>query len=110
MDTAVERIVEAINGGEKIGVFADYDVDGACSASLLIRFSALGRNLHVYVPDGIAEGCSLIAALLKLKEQGVSLVITVDCGTCLPCRCRRLDVLVIDHHVAELGCRMLSRS
>ena len=91
MDIAVERIVEAINGGEKIGVFADYDVDGACSASLLVRFfSALGRNLHVYVPDRIAEGYGPnTPALLKLKEQGVSLVITVDCGTTAFRRMRR---------------------
>ena len=108
MDTAVERIVEAINGGEKIGVFADYDVDGACSASLLVRFfSALGRNLHVYVPDRIAEGYGPnTPALLKLKEQGVSLVITVDCGTTAfaplsDAADAGLDVLVIDHHVAE---------
>ena len=108
MDKAVARIVGAINGGEKIGVFADYDVDGACSASLLVRFfAALGRDLLVYVPDRIAEGYGPnTPALLKLKEQGVSLVLTVDCGTTAfsPLKDAAdagLDVVVIDHHVAE---------
>lgn len=108
MDKAVARIVGAINGGEKIGVFADYDVDGACSASLLVRFfAALGRDLLVYVPDRIAEGYGPnTPALLKLKEQGVSLVLTVDCGTTAfsPLKDATdagLDVVVIDHHVAE---------
>lgn len=108
MDKAVARIVGAINGGEKIGVFADYDVDGACSASLLVRFfAALGQDLLVYVPDRIAEGYGPnTPALLKLKEQGVSLVLTVDCGTTAfsPLKDAAdagLDVVVIDHHVAE---------
>lgn len=108
MDKAVARIVGAINGGEKIGVFADYDVDGACSASLLVRFfAALGRDLLVYVPDRIAEGYGPnTPALLKLKEQGVSLVLTVDCGTTAFSALKDaadagLDVVVIDHHVAE---------
>ena len=108
MDKAVARIVEAINAGEKIGVFADYDVDGACSASLLVRFfAALGRDLLVYVPDRIAEGYGPnTPALLKLKEQGVSLIITVDCGTTAFTPLQEaadagLDVVVVDHHVAE---------
>ena len=108
MDIAVTRIVEAINAGEKIGVFADYDVDGACSASLLVRFfAALGRELLVYVPDRIVEGYGPnTPALLKLMDQGVSLVITVDCGTTAFAPLKEaadagLDVVVIDHHVAE---------
>lgn len=108
MDKAVERIVTAINDGEKIGVFADYDVDGACSAALLVRFfQALGRDLLVYVPDRIAEGYGPnTPALMKLKDQGASLVITVDCGTTAFTPLQEvaeagLDVVVIDHHVAE---------
>lgn len=108
MDRAVERIVAAINAGEKIGVFADYDVDGACSGSLLTKFfSAIGRDVTVYVPDRIAEGYGPnTPALMKLKEAGVSLVITVDCGTTAftplaDAAAAGLDVVVIDHHVAE---------
>ena len=108
MDKAVERIVAAINAGEKIGVFADYDVDGACSGALLIKFfSAIGRDVTVYVPDRIAEGYGPnTPALMKLKEAGVTLVITVDCGTTAFSPLADaveagLDVIVVDHHVAE---------
>ena len=108
MDRAVERIVAAINAGEKVGVFADYDVDGACSGSLLARFfAAIGREVTVYVPDRIAEGYGPnTPALLKLKDEGVSLVITVDCGTTAfgplaDAAAAGLDVVVVDHHVAE---------
>ena len=108
MDRAVTRIVAAINDGEKIGVFADYDVDGACSGSLLTRFfSAIGRDVTVYVPDRVAEGYGPnTPALMKLKDEGVSLVITVDCGTTAFAPLKEaadagLDVIVVDHHVAE---------
>ena len=108
MDRAVTRIVAAINDGEKIGVFADYDVDGACSGSLLTRFfSAIGRDVTVYVPDRVAEGYGPnTPALMKLKDEGVSLVITVDCGTTAFAPLKDaadagLDVIVVDHHVAE---------
>lgn len=108
MDGAVGRIVTAITAGERIGVFADYDVDGACSGALLTKFfSAIGRDITVYVPDRIAEGYGPnTPALLKLKEAGVSLVITVDCGTTAFSPLAEaaeagLDIVVIDHHVAE---------
>lgn len=108
MDRAVDRIVAAITGGEKIGIFGDYDVDGASSSSILAKFfAALGREVIVYIPDRIREGYGPNApALLKLKEEGVSLVITVDCGTTafgpLDAAAEAgLDVIVVDHHVAE---------
>lgn len=110
MDRAAERIVAAINGGERIGVFADYDVDGAASAALLVRFfAAIGRETRVYVPDRLREGYGPNApALLRLKEEGVSLVITVDCGTTAFEALARaadegLDVIVVDHHVSGVG-------
>ncbi|MEX2454133.1 MAG: single-stranded-DNA-specific exonuclease RecJ [Rhodospirillaceae bacterium] len=108
MDKAVERIVAAINGGERIGIFGDYDVDGASSAALLAKFfAAIGREVTVYIPDRIKEGYGPNApALMKLKEAGVSLVITVDCGTtafaALDAAAEAgLEVIVVDHHVAE---------
>jgi single-stranded-DNA-specific exonuclease len=108
MDRAVERLVRAIRDGEKIVVFGDYDVDGATSAALLLRFlAAVGAKGGLYVPDRMREGYGPNApALLGLKEQGVGLVITVDCGTtaheALEAACAAgLDVIVIDHHVAE---------
>ena len=107
MDRAVERVVAAIVDGEQIGVFADYDVDGAASAALIVKFlSAIGRDTAVYVPDRLREGYGPNApALLKLKAEGVSLVITVDCGTtsfeALGAASEAgLDVIVVDHHVS----------
>ena len=108
MDLACERVVAAINAGERIGVFADYDVDGATSAALLVRFfSAIGHDLAVYVPDRMSEGYGPnVGGLQALQAAGVSVVITVDCGTtaCEPlaeAAALGLDVVVLDHHVAE---------
>ena len=108
MDVAVARLVRAINDGERIGVFGDYDVDGATSAALLVRFfAAIGRSVSVYIPDRIKEGYGPnTEALLALKRDGVSLAITVDCGITahVPLAAAAeagLDIIVVDHHVAE---------
>ena len=108
MDRAVARVQAAIEGGEAIAVFGDYDVDGATSAALLKRFlAAAGVPLRVYIPDRLAEGYGPNApALLRLKSEGISLVITVDCGTtghaALATAAEAgLDVIVLDHHTAE---------
>ena len=108
MDRAVARAVRAVEGGERIGVFADYDVDGATSAALLVRFFArLGRTLDVYVPDRLREGYGPNAgALAALRKAGASLVLTVDCGTTAhgplaEAAALGLDVIVLDHHVSE---------
>lgn len=108
MDRAVARVQTAVEGGEAIAVFGDYDVDGATSAALLKRFlAAAGVPLRVYIPDRLAEGYGPNApALLRLKSEGVTLVITVDCGTtghaALATAAEAgLDVIVLDHHTAE---------
>ena len=108
MDRACERIVRAINDGERIGVFADYDVDGATSAALLARFfAAIGHELAVYVPDRMSEGYGPnIGGMRALQADGASVVITVDCGTTAheplaEAAALGLDVVVLDHHVAE---------
>jgi single-stranded-DNA-specific exonuclease len=108
MDRAVMRVLSALENGETIGVFGDYDVDGATSSALLTRFfSSLGRQIEVYIPDRHKEGYGPnLKALLKLKERGVSLVITVDCGTTAfeslaGAKEIGMDVIVLDHHVAE---------
>jgi len=109
MDRACARVAEAVQKGQNVAVFGDYDVDGATSSALLKRFfAALSRDLMVYIPDRIREGYGPNArALLELKEKGADLVITVDCGTVsfAPLQVAReagLDVIVIDHHQAEL--------
>lgn len=108
MDSATERLLSAILKGERIGVFADYDVDGAASAAILVRFlSALGRTPAVYVPDRLREGYGPTAeALLEFGKTGASLVVTVDCGTTSHEALERaagagLDVIVVDHHVTD---------
>lgn len=108
MDAAVARIVAALDREEPIAVFGDYDVDGATSAAVLHRyFAALGVSLRLYVPDRIAEGYGPNAeALLRLHGEGIRLVLTVDCGISAheplaAAQAAGLDVVVLDHHVAE---------
>ena len=108
MDKAAERIADAIINKEKIAVFGDYDVDGATSSALLKRFfKAVGSDLRIYIPDRIVEGYGPnAAALLKLKAEGMDVVITVDCGiTAFEAieagTIAELDIIVLDHHRAE---------
>jgi single-stranded-DNA-specific exonuclease len=108
MDRAVARLRAAIEGGESIAVFGDYDVDGATSSALLKRFlAAAGVPLRVYIPDRLTEGYGPNApALLRLKSEGISLAITVDCGTTAHdalsvAKEAGLSVIVLDHHTAE---------
>jgi len=108
MDAAVARLVRAIVTGERIAVFGDYDVDGATSAALLQRFlAAVGCRARLYIPDRQREGYGPNApALLRLKAEGAAVVIAVDCGTGAHAPLAAaaeagLDVIVVDHHVAE---------
>lgn len=108
MDKAAERIASAIMTGEKVAVFGDYDVDGATSSALLKRFfRAQGRDLRVYIPDRIDEGYGPnVAAMLRLRDEGVKVLVTVDCGITAfeplaAGTAAGLDIIVLDHHRAE---------
>jgi single-stranded-DNA-specific exonuclease len=108
MDKAASRLARAIREGETVAVFGDYDVDGATSAAVLHRlFRAAGRPLRLYIPDRIREGYGPNApALRRLKSDGVTLAVTVDCGITAFAPLEEaaaigLDVIVVDHHVAE---------
>ena len=110
MDVAAKILVDAIVDGRICAVFADYDVDGATSAALLVRyFRALGADLAIYVPDRMTEGYGPSpAAFERLKARGVELVVTVDCGAAardaLEAAARiGLEVVVIDHHLMRDG-------
>ncbi|TAJ89905.1 single-stranded-DNA-specific exonuclease RecJ [Reyranella sp.] len=110
MDAAVARLVHAVRQGERIVVFGDYDVDGATSSALLLRFfRAVGGDIGVYIPDRRKEGYGPNAtALVKIKEEGASVVVTVDCGVTAfepLAEAKRvgLDLIVIDHHMAEIA-------
>src|SRR5690349_21514662 len=72
MEAAAERLARAVRDGETIGIFGDYDVDGATSAALLARFfAAAGAPTRVYVPDRLREGYGPnTAALLRLQQEG----------------------------------------
>ena len=108
MDVAAERLGSAIMEGEAIGIFGDYDVDGATSSALLKRFiAAVGGRTQVYIPDRIKEGYGPnTPALIKFKDDGISVVVTVDCGTSAfePLEAAKdagLEMIVVDHHEAE---------
>ncbi|HXP32021.1 MAG TPA: single-stranded-DNA-specific exonuclease RecJ [Stellaceae bacterium] len=108
MERAVARIVRALEHGETIAIFGDYDVDGATAAALLRRFlEGVGGRVMVYIPDRQREGYGPNApALLQLKAQGVACVITVDCGVTAHAALAAaaeagLDVIVVDHHIGE---------
>jgi single-stranded-DNA-specific exonuclease len=108
MDTAAARLAEAVRQGETIGIFGDYDVDGATSAALLARFfAAVGAPSRIYIPDRLREGYGPnTPALLRLRAEGLRVAVTVDCGTNahLPLADAAdagLEVIVVDHHVAE---------
>ena len=108
MDRAAARLLQAIEAGEKIAVFGDYDVDGATSSAVLARFfAALGIELEIYIPDRLAEGYGPNApALKRLKAAGIGVVITVDCGITAfdaldEAAAAGLEVIVVDHHAAE---------
>ena len=106
MDKAATAILDALQAGKSIHVFADYDVDGASSAALLVRwFRCIGAELPIYVPDRMKEGYGPSApAFDRLKAMGADLVITVDCGAAANeavahATSINLDVVVIDHHM-----------
>lgn len=111
MDPAAERLAEAVVRREALTIYGDYDVDGATSAALLIRLiRALGHEAGYYIPDRLLEGYGPSGeALVRLAEQGSSLIVTVDCGAMAfealeMARTAGVDVIVVDHHkcAAEL--------
>ncbi|MFG1430831.1 single-stranded-DNA-specific exonuclease RecJ [Xanthobacter sp. V2C-8] len=108
MAPAVERLAHAAMRGESVAVFGDYDVDGACSTALLVGvLRAAGLDPRFHIPDRIYEGYGPnVPAIEALAAEGVTLLVTVDCGTTSAeplAAARRLgmDVVVIDHHQAS---------
>ncbi|VAW19166.1 Single-stranded-DNA-specific exonuclease RecJ [hydrothermal vent metagenome] len=109
MDAAASRIADAAMAEEPVAVFADYDVDGATAAALLVRyFSALGQRVRTYVPDRVTEGYGPnTAALAELADAGAGLIVCVDCGIAahevLEAHGRAypdIAVVILDHHQA----------
>ena len=106
MDAATARLAEAVTAGEKVGVFGDYDVDGACSAAVLHGvLTGLGVEVSIHIPDRFEEGYGPnLPALMALKEGGCGMIVTVDCGITAnePVEAAveaGVDVIIIDHHI-----------
>ncbi len=111
IDAAVERIVRAIDRGETITAYGDYDVDGVTSTTLLVSFlRSCGAKVDYYVPHRLGEGYGLnLEAVARLAARGTQLLVTLDCGVTAVAEVDEairlgLDVVVVDHHTtpAEL--------
>ena len=105
MDKGAKRLADAVQNGETIAIFGDYDVDGATSSALLVLLlRRLGVEAVVYIPDRLMEGYGPSGkALVELKARGASVAICVDCGAQAfdaleEARAADLDVIVVDHH------------
>jgi len=102
---ATTRIYQALLSGEKIAIYGDFDVDGITGTALLVQgLSDIGGKVIPYIPHRLTEGYGLKTATLEsLQQQGISLVITVDCGiTAIPevkkAQKKGLDIIITDHH------------
>jgi single-stranded-DNA-specific exonuclease len=105
MDAAAARLADAVEAGEVMTVYGDYDVDGATSAALLIRLMRmLGLDAGYYIPDRLMEGYGPSGeALVRIGEGGAKLIVTVDCGAMAydalsEAKAAGLEVIVVDHH------------
>ncbi|MDB9795976.1 single-stranded-DNA-specific exonuclease RecJ [Pelagibacteraceae bacterium] len=109
MDIAIERTEKAVINQEKIGIFGDYDVDGATSTAILGKyFNSLNVPFEIYIPDRKNEGFGPnVKAFEKFISLGVNLIFTVDCGTLSfePidfAKKKNIDVIILDHHQSEV--------
>lgn len=103
-EAAAERLADAVQRGERVTVFADYDVDGATSAALVVRtLRAYGLDPTIYVPDRVTEGYGPSVEAVRRLAAACDLLVTVDCGSAAhepleAARAAGADVVVIDHH------------
>ena len=108
MDKAVTRTLKAIFNNEKIGIFGDYDVDGASSTALLGKFfNEINQSYEIFIPNRIKDGYGpSLDTFQKLIDKNVTIIITVDCGTMSYepieyAKRNKIDVIVLDHHQGE---------
>jgi len=108
MHEATQRVIHALTHNEKICVYGDYDVDGTCSAALMYLFlKELGANVETYIPNRLTEGYGVsITSIDLLKEHGVNLIITVDCGITAVeeidyANSLGIETIVCDHHQSK---------
>ncbi len=106
MDLATQRLHKALENGEKIMVYGDYDVDGVCGSSLLylVLSRMVGTRVNYYIPDRISEGYGLSKdAIQRFADQGISLIVSIDCGVTAVeevqfARDIGVEVIICDHH------------
>ncbi|WP_182355613.1 single-stranded-DNA-specific exonuclease RecJ [Komagataeibacter europaeus] len=107
MDAAASRLATAIRNGETVGLFGDYDVDGACSTALLTDFlRRQGCTVLTHIPDRMTEGYGPnTPAIEAMQDQGATLIVCLDCGTAavdvLEHASGRGDIIVLDHHQVQ---------
>lgn len=105
MEKAVERINRAIDSGEKITIYGDYDVDGTTATALLyLGLKRLGAQIDFYIPHRMIDGYGLsLGSLDVLRERGSSLIISVDCGVnaleeIAAINAMGMEIIITDHH------------
>jgi len=108
MQTAISRIYRALLSGEKIAVYGDFDVDGVTSTAIMVQgIASLGGIVVPYIPHRVTEGHGLrLAAIKELHDQGVSLIVTVDCGITDVEEVKHanelgMTVIITDHHTGS---------
>ena len=109
MEKTTLRTVEIISKKEKVGIFGDYDVDGASSTALLGNyFSQINIDFEIYIPDRKKEGYGpSIKSFQELIDKKVKVIFTVDCGTLSfdavnYANKKNIDVIVLDHHQSQI--------
>ena len=110
MEKSTKRLIKSIQNKEKVGIFGDYDVDGATSTALLGKyFSELKIPYEIYIPDRKKEGYGpTVKSFEELINKGVKIIFTVDCGTLSfeameHANKNEIDVIVLDHHQSEIN-------
>ena len=110
MQKSSKRTIHAISQKHKIGIFGDYDVDGASATALLANyFNSISVPCEIYIPDRKKEGYGPSAeSFKKLIDNGIKLIFTVDCGTLSfdaidYASNNNIDVIVLDHHQSEIN-------
>ena len=110
MQKSCKKVFDIINRDSKIGIFGDYDVDGASATALLGNyFSAIGSNYITYIPDRKKEGYGpSIEAFKYFIDNKINLIFTVDCGTLSfeaieYAKNNDIDVIVLDHHQSKIN-------
>ena len=110
MDIALRRLYAAVNNGERVGAFGDFDVDGITGTAIISEgLTSLGVSVSPYLPHRVDEGHGLSnQAIDTLADEGVTLIVTVDCGITAfdevdYAKTRGVDVIITDHHLPHDG-------